>query len=171
MLICFQEDSVTIPETLKPLSCLCLQLTYKADSNQVGFLQLLSKGASQNMTYHCRNSVAYFDAVKRTYRKGIKLMTWNDAEITPRGNQRFRYDVGEDECRVSSQYSVRTLSNFLIHRNPMIHAPMFKAESLYAMSLRNFLCISCYLCNYPTSTLIYLFCASRTMWRENEQLF
>jgi collagen type II alpha len=86
---------------MKRLSWLRLQLTYKADSNQVGFLQLLSTGASQNMTYHCRNSVAYFDAVKRTYRKGIKLMTWNDVEITPRGNQRFRYDVGEDECRVS----------------------------------------------------------------------
>jgi collagen type II alpha len=79
-----------------------LQLTYKADSNQVGFLQLLSKGASQNLTYHCRNSVAYFDTVKRTYRKGIKLLTWNDAEITPRGSSRFRYDVGEDECRVSA---------------------------------------------------------------------
>lgn len=89
-----------------------MKLTYKADSNQVGFLQLLSKGASQNMTYHCRNSVAYFDAVKRTYRKGIKLLAWNDAEITPRGNQRFRYDVGEDECRFKKAEWAKTVISY-----------------------------------------------------------
>lgn len=78
-----------------------MKMTYKADSNQIGFLQLLSAHAQQNITYHCKKSVAYYDAVKRTYRKGIKLLAWNDAEITPRGNQRFRYDVVDDECRVS----------------------------------------------------------------------
>lgn len=27
-------------------------------------------------------------------------MSWNDVELTPRGNQRFRYEALEDECRV-----------------------------------------------------------------------
>lgn len=77
-----------------------MQITYKADSNQISFLQLLSASAQQNITYHCKNSVAYYDLAKRTYRKGLKLLAWNDVEITPRGNQRFRYEAVEDECRV-----------------------------------------------------------------------
>lgn len=76
-------------------------MNYKADSNQIGFMQLLSTRAAQNITYHCYNSVAYFDATQRTYKKGIKLQTWNDAEILPRSsNRKLNYDVTEDECRV-----------------------------------------------------------------------
>lgn len=77
-------------------------MNYKADSNQVGFLQLLSTGAVQNITYHCKNSVGYFDASGKTFRKGLKLLGWNDAEILPRSNnQRLQYEVVEDTCRVS----------------------------------------------------------------------
>ena len=77
-------------------------MNYKADSNQIGFLQLLSTSASQNITYHCKNSVAYFDSEHKSYRKGLKLLSWNDAEILPRSNNpRLQYEVGEDECRVS----------------------------------------------------------------------
>lgn len=83
-------------------STLVFQINYKADSNQIGFLQLLSVRATQNVTYHCRNSVAYFDLEHKTYRRGVKLLGWNDAEITPRGNNKFRYTVEEDECRVST---------------------------------------------------------------------
>lgn len=75
------------------------QLTYKADSTQIGFLQLLSAQATQNITYHCKNSVAYFDATKHTFRKGLKLMSWGDIEITPKGNK-LRYEVIKDGCRV-----------------------------------------------------------------------
>lgn len=76
-----------------------IKLTYKSDSNQLGFLQLLSTAAQQNLTYHCKNSVAYHDAAKNTYRKAVKFLAYNDAEITARGNQRFRYDVLEDGCK------------------------------------------------------------------------
>lgn len=75
-------------------------MTYKGDSNQLGFLQLLSSKAEQNITYHCKNSIAYYDSTKHTYRKGLKLLSWNDAELTPRGNQRLRYEAIEDQCRV-----------------------------------------------------------------------
>lgn len=33
-------------------------------------------------------------------RRALKLMAWNDAEILPRGNQRMRYEVTLDECKV-----------------------------------------------------------------------
>lgn len=78
-------------------------MTYKADSNQIGFLQLLSKHAEQNITYHCKETVAYFDSERRTYRRGMKLLAWNDVELTPRGNQRLRYEMILDECRVRNE--------------------------------------------------------------------
>lgn len=76
-----------------------VKITYKADSNQIGFLQLLSKQADQNVTYHCKNSVAYFDAERKSYRRGLKLLAWNDAELLGRGNQRLKYEVSLDECK------------------------------------------------------------------------
>lgn len=76
------------------------QISYKADSNQIGFLQLLSVSATQNLTYHCKNSIGYFDSVTKSYKKGLKLVGFNDAEITPRGNPKMRYTAIEDECKV-----------------------------------------------------------------------
>lgn len=64
-------------------------------------MQLLSKHAYQNIIYHCKNSIGYFDSERKTYRKGMKFLTWNDVELTPRGNQRLRYEMITDECRVS----------------------------------------------------------------------
>ena len=34
-------------------------INYKADSNQLSFLQLLSGRAAQTITFHCRNTIAY----------------------------------------------------------------------------------------------------------------
>nr|CAD7260945.1 unnamed protein product [Timema shepardi] len=89
-----------------------MKISYKADSNQIGFLQLLSGAATQNLTYHCKNTVAYFDTSKRSYRKGLKLLAWNDAEITPRGNQRVRYEVAEDECRFKRNEWAKTVITY-----------------------------------------------------------
>lgn len=77
-----------------------MKLTYKADNNQLHFLQMLSSSASQDVTYHCKKSVAYFDQEKSNYRKAIKLLTWNDAELTARGSHHLRYEVVEDGCKV-----------------------------------------------------------------------
>lgn len=61
---------------------------------------MLSKHAEQNVTYHCKNSVAYFDSERKNYRRGLRLLAWNDVELAPRGNRRLKYDVVTDECQV-----------------------------------------------------------------------
>lgn len=68
------------------------------------------------MTYHCKNSVAYHDAAKNTFRKAVKFLAYNDAEITARGNQRFRYEVLEDGCKVSARgYSPTIVCRFRLY--------------------------------------------------------
>lgn len=58
--------------------------------------------AVQNVTFHCRNTVGYFDPATKNYRHGIKLLAYNDAEILPKANNRLRYKVLLDECQVCS---------------------------------------------------------------------
>ena len=65
------------------------------------FLQLLSTHGSQNMTYNCRNSVAHYVANERSHKKAVKILGWNDIELNALGKKRFKYEVTEDECKVS----------------------------------------------------------------------
>jgi len=67
---------------------------------QMTFLRLLSTEASQNLTYHCKNSVAYMDASTGNLKKAVLLQGSNDVEIRAEGNSRFTYSVMEDGCTV-----------------------------------------------------------------------
>ena len=91
------------------------QFTYKADSNQISFLQMMSSSESQNITYHCFNSLAYYSAKKDHYRKAAVLMSWNDLEI--RGRGKFSYDVPEDECQVSALQTLNQIVTLLMLRD------------------------------------------------------
>lgn len=72
---------------------------------QMTFIRLLSKEASQTITYHCKNSVAYKDQ-KGNLKKAVILKGANDLELKAEGNSRFRYTVLEDSCSVSSLISL-----------------------------------------------------------------
>lgn len=51
------------------------------------------------------------------FRRSLKLLTWNDNELTPKGPQRLRYEASEDGCQVRHYYDFLFClkSNFSIH--------------------------------------------------------
>lgn len=65
------------------------------------FIRLLSKEASQTITYHCKNSVGFKDEKNGNLKKALVLKAANDLELKAEGNNRFRYTVVEDTCSVS----------------------------------------------------------------------
>lgn len=68
---------------------------------QLTFLRLMSTEASQNITYHCKNSIAYMDQATGNLKKALLLQGSNEIEIRAEGNSRFTYSVTEDGCTVS----------------------------------------------------------------------
>jgi len=62
--------------------------------SQITFLRLLSTNARQQVTYHCRNTVAYYNG--RDYDQALKLKGANGAEFTAEGSAQYR--VLEDGC-------------------------------------------------------------------------
>lgn len=68
---------------------------------QMTFIRLLSKEASQTITYHCKNTVGYKDQKAGNLKKAVILKASNDLELKAEGNNRFRYTVVEDSCAVS----------------------------------------------------------------------
>ncbi|NXG48457.1 CO1A1 protein, partial [Psilopogon haemacephalus] len=65
---------------------------------QLTFLRLMSTEASQNITYHCKNSIAYMDQATGNLKKALLLQGANEIEIRAEGNSRFTYGVTEDGC-------------------------------------------------------------------------
>lgn len=75
---------------------------------QMTFMRLMSNQASQNITYHCKNSIAYMDSTTGNLKKALLLQGSNDVEIRAEGNSRFTYSVSEDGCTVSVPYTSRS---------------------------------------------------------------
>ncbi|XP_063076804.1 collagen alpha-1(II) chain-like [Engraulis encrasicolus] len=65
---------------------------------QLNFIRLLSKRGHQNLTYHCRNSVAYMDQASGNLKKAVLLQGSSDVSLRAEGNARFRYRVTQDGC-------------------------------------------------------------------------
>lgn len=65
------------------------------------FLRLLSTEGSQNITYHCKNSIAYLDEAAGNLKKALLIQGSNDVEMRAEGNSRFTYTALKDGCTVS----------------------------------------------------------------------
>lgn len=65
---------------------------------QMAFLRILSSRASQNITYHCKNSIAYMDGENGNVKKSLKFMSSTESELKAEGNSKFTYTVLEDGC-------------------------------------------------------------------------
>ena len=72
---------------------------------QLSFLRMLSLEATQNFTYTCLNSVAWYDNDNRGYEKSLKLLGDNDDEFSAMHN---KPNVIEDGCRVK-------IPHFILH--------------------------------------------------------
>lgn len=101
-----KESNVQVANS--PTCCLIPQFNYAQDgiagvaaSVQLTFLRLLSNEASQNVTYHCKNSIAYLDQATGNLKKALLLQGYNEVEIRAEGNSRFTYNALEDGCKVS----------------------------------------------------------------------
>lgn len=81
---------------------------------QMTFLRLMSTEASQNITYHCKNSIAYMDAAAGNLKKSLLLQGSNEIEIRAEGNSRFTYSVLEDGCTVREPIPVVYRNNIFI---------------------------------------------------------
>lgn len=86
--------------------------SYNVDKVQLKFLQALSNRAHQNVTYHCRNSVAYFDDSTKTHDKAIVFMASTNHELVPDRPIKFKYSVSLDECQYRQDKWTRTVFEF-----------------------------------------------------------
>lgn len=73
------------------------QIEYSATRGQINFLRAYSRQATQNITYHCRNSKA------RINNKSLKLRGDNelDMEFHSKSLAQYRPIIFKDECKVS----------------------------------------------------------------------
>ena len=91
---------VTIATTLRQFS-LRFQMKYSFEPSQLVFLRLLSNRARQNITYHCRNSAAWFNKENNGNTHSIKIMGDNGIEFHASSSNKFRPTIIRDECHVS----------------------------------------------------------------------
>ena len=93
-----------------------MQFTYNDETissqsmaTQLAFMRLLSNHASQNITYHCKNSIAFMSEETGNLKEAVVVQGSNDVELRAEGNSRFTYSVLEDGCTVSSSFGLVTL--------------------------------------------------------------
>ena len=94
------------------------------------FMRLMSNQASQNITYHCKNSVAYMDDNTSNLKKALLLQGSNDVEIRAEGNSRFTYTVSEDGCTVSDPTALPSTHSLLYSNCPHTRSSTLTVHTL-----------------------------------------
>ena len=89
---------------------------------QLSFLRMLSLEATQNFTYTCLNSVAWYDNDNRGYEKSLKLLGDNDDEFSAMHN---KPNVIEDGCRVKNLHFSTKCRKTLVYSNTLCKKPHF----------------------------------------------
>lgn len=82
--------------------CVSFQMKYSFEPSQLVFLRILSDRARQNITYHCRKSVAWYDKETDDYSHSIKIMGDNGIEFHASSSNKFRPTIIKDDCHVST---------------------------------------------------------------------
>ena len=76
------------------------QIQYSDHYSQFAFLQVTSLRATQKITYHCKNSVAWLDEKMNTYDKSLKLLALNGYEYSREHHKNAQPKVISDGCKV-----------------------------------------------------------------------
>lgn len=92
---------------------------------QMTFIRLLSKEASQTITYHCKNTVGYKDESTGNLKKAVILKASNDLDLKAEGNNRFRYTVLEDSCSVSTLQNIIYIKAQALFQKLVIHLAFY----------------------------------------------
>jgi len=88
------------------------QIEYKATESQLTFLGHLSKAAYQTVTYHCSNSIAWFDKTNANHKKSLKFRGMNKQTFDVKGPKRFQPKVVEDGCRTRAGQWMKSVFKF-----------------------------------------------------------
>lgn len=76
------------------------KIDYAPDS-QLAFLRMLHESVSQTVTFHCSNTIAFYDKASDSYDKAIGFMGHNDFEFS--GKQMRKKFVQLDNCSERSE--------------------------------------------------------------------
>jgi len=79
------------------------ELSYNADKSQLTYLGYLSALATQDVTVHCKKSIAWFDQQNKNYKKALKFMGTEEQEFAYSSEKsRMSPEVLKDECSYMS---------------------------------------------------------------------
>jgi hypothetical protein len=100
-------------------------MKYTFDPSQMAFLRLLSDRARQNITYHCRNSAAWFNKENSDYTHSIKIMGDNGIELHASSSNKFKPTILRDDCHVSLNFVSLCVTFFFLFYYLFIFASIF----------------------------------------------
>jgi collagen type II alpha len=105
-------------------------LEYAADHSQLTYLGYLSSKATQQVTVHCNNKVAWYDNARQNYKNGMHFMGTKNTEFSYYSvNKKLIPEVVEDGCASKQASDSKTVLNF--STNKFIRLPIVDVAPTY----------------------------------------